>query len=109
MAQPQQSDAQSFFEFLAELEHLAAAFQRRMQDARATVYARHQQRGIVMRATGNYKVTPVPNVPLRLVDLETPVHPETTQEATRQPIDQAEIKESQKAMTERLRDQYWSW
>ena len=63
---------------------------------------------------GTTKSTNV-SVPLRLVDAEAPDRLEAQsdlsapQEMTREQTDTREIDESQKAVTERLRDQYWAW
>ena len=112
--QPQKAEAQSFFEFLAGLQHLAAAWQRHTQAARAALHARLQDPGIVLRAVGAIEAPETP-APLRLAAPDAPEHldvqPElnTAEEMARQQTDIREIDESQKAVTERLRDQYWAW
>ena len=60
--QPQKAEAQSFFEFLAGLQHLAAAWQRHMQASRAALHARLQNPGIVLRAVG---IIDAPETPRR--------------------------------------------
>ncbi|MDD9991827.1 MAG: hypothetical protein OXP75_08495 [Rhodospirillales bacterium] len=111
--QPQKAEAQSFFEFLAGLQHLAATWQRHVQAARAALHARLQDPGMVLRAIG---VIEPPNIraPLRLTAPDTPDHLDaqstlsTAEELAREQTDIREIDESQKAVTERLRDQYWA-
>ena len=53
--QPQKTEVQSFFEFLAGLQHLAAAWQRHVQAARAALHARLQNPGIALRAFGAHR------------------------------------------------------
>ena len=112
--QPQKAEAQSFFEFLAGLQHFAAAWQRHMQAARAALHARLQNPGIVLRAIDVIEAPETP-APLRLAAPDASEHlavqsdPSTAEEMTRQQTDIREIDESQKAVTERLRDQYWAW
>ena len=102
--QPQRPNTQAFFEFLAELERLVATFQGNMHVARSAVHARHQHRGLAVHAVG---VTEMPT--LRLVDPDTPGHLDTAEETTRQRTNRHEIGNSQKELTERLRDRHWSW
>ena len=104
MALSQQSDAQSFFEFLAELKRLAAAWQSNMQTARAVVHARHQNRGILQRAMGN---TEPPNMvaPLRLVEPDEPFEADKRENAHQTVLPSVEIDQSHKETIERLRDQ----
>ena len=112
--QPQKAEAQSFFEFLAGLQHLAAAWQRHMQAARAALHARLQNPGIGLRAIGVIEAPETP-APLRLAAPDAPEHrdvqPDSSpaEELARRQTDIREIDESQKAVTERLRDQYWAW
>ena len=112
--QPQKVEVQSFFEFLAGLQHLAAAWQRHTQAARAALHARLQKPGIALRAVGVIEAPETP-APLRLAAPDAPEHldvqPELSpaEEMARQQTDIREIDESQKAVTERLRDQYWAW
>ena len=112
--QPQKAEAQSFFEFLAGLQHLAAAWQRHAQAARAALHARLQDPGIVLRAVGVIEAPETP-APLRLAAPDAPEHRDvqsdlsTPEEVAREQTDIREIDESQKAVTERLRDQYWAW
>ena len=112
--QPQKAEVQSFFEFLAGLQHLAAAWQRHTQAARAALHARLQNPGIALRAIGVIEASETP-APLRLAAPDAPEHLDvqsdlsTAEEMARQQTNIREIDESQKAVTERLRDQYWSW
>ena len=112
--QPQKAEAQSFFEFLAGLQHFAAAWQRHMQAARAALHARLQTPGIALRAIGVIEAPETP-APLRLAAPDAPKHLDAqsdlspSEERTREQTDIREIDESQKAVTERLRDQYWAW
>ena len=109
--QPQKAEAQSFFEFLAGLQHLAATWQRQAQAARAALHARLQTPGIVLRAVGAVEAPETP-APLRLAAPDAPEHLavlSTAEEMAREQTDLREIDESQKAVTERLRDQYWAW
>ena len=69
--QPQKAEAQSFFEFLAGLQHLAAAWQRHTQTARAALHARLQNPGIVLRAAGVIEAPETP-APLRLAAPDAP-------------------------------------
>ena len=71
--QPQKAEAQSFFEFLAGLQHLAAAWQRHMQAARAALHARLQTPGIALRAIGVIEAPETP-APLRLAAPDAPEH-----------------------------------
>ena len=78
------------------------------------MHARFRNLGIALRAMAT---TDSPNLraPLRLVDAEAPNPVEalsdssTPEKKTREQTDTREIDESQKAVTERIRDQYWSW
>ena len=112
--QPQKAEVQSFFEFLAGLQHLAAAWQRHVQAARAALHTRLQHPGIALRALGAIEAPETP-APLRLAAPDAPdrldVQPDSSpaEEMARQQTDIREIDESQKAVTERLRDQYWAW
>ena len=112
--QPQKAEVQSFFEFLAGLQHLAAAWQRHTQAARAALHARLQHPGIVLRAIGVIEAPETP-APLRLAAPDAPEHLDMQsdlgagEEKAREQTDIREIDESQKAVTERLRDQYWAW
>ena len=111
--QPQKAEAQSFFEFLAGLQHLAAAWQRHTQAARAALHARLQHPGIALRALGAIEAPETP-APLRLAAPDAPnrldAQPDSSpaEELARQQTNIREIAESQKAVTERLRDQYWA-
>ena len=112
--QPQKAEVQSFFEFLAGLQHLAAAWQKHTQAARAALHARLQSPGIALRAIGVIEAPETP-VPLRLAAPDAPEHLAVqsdlspAEEMARQQTNIREIDESQKAVTERLRDQYWAW
>ena len=112
--QPRKAEAQSLFEFLAGLQHLAAAWQRHTQAARAALHARLQNPGIALRSVGVIEAPETP-APLRLAAPDAPDHlavqPDSSpaEEMARQQTDIREIDESQKAVTERLRDQYWAW
>ena len=112
--QPQKAEAQSFFEFLAGLQHLAAAWQGHMQAARAALQARLQSPGMVLRAIGAIEA-PNTRAPLRLAAPDAADHLDvqpdsgTAQEIAREQTDIREIDESQKAVTERIRDRYWTW
>ena len=103
MTHPQKTDAQSFFEFLAELERLVATFQGHMQQARAVVHARHENRGIVARAMG-YTEPPNMAAPLRLVDPDEPFEADKCEEAHQIVLPRVEIDPSHKETIERLRD-----
>jgi len=111
--QPQKAEAQSFFEFLAGLQHLAAAWQRHMQASRAALHARLRRPGIALRTVGAIEAPETPP-PLRLAAPDTPdrldVQPDLSPagETAPEQTDTREIAESQKAVTERLRDQYWA-
>ena len=112
--QPQKAEAQSFFEFLAGLQHLASAWQRHAQAARTALHARLQNPSIALRAIGVIEAPETP-APLRLAapdapdDLDVQSDPSTAEEMAREQTYIREIDESQKAVTERLRDQYWAW
>ena len=112
--QPQKAEAPSFLQLLAGLQHLVATWQRHTQAARAALRARHQNPGIVLRAIGAIE-PPKIRAPLRLAAPHAPEQLDvqsdlsTADELARQQTDIREIDESQKAVTERLRDQYWSW
>ena len=112
--QSQKAEVQSFFEFLAGLQHLVSAWQRHTQAARAALHARLQHPGIVLRAIGVIEA-PETRAPLRLAAPDAPEHLavqsdlSAAEELARQQTDIREIDESQKAVTERLRDQYWAW
>ncbi|MDE0202599.1 MAG: hypothetical protein OXK73_09215 [Rhodospirillaceae bacterium] len=111
--QPRKAEVQSLFEFLAGLQHLAAAWQRHTQAARAALHARLQHPGIALRALGVIEAPEIP-APLRLAAPDAPEHLHvqselnTADETTRTQTDIREVAESQKAVTERLRDQYWA-
>ena len=111
--QPQKAEAQSFFEFLAGLQHFAAAWQRHMQAARAALHARLRQPVIALRAIGAIEAPETP-APLRLAAPDAPKHLDAqsdlrpSEERAREQTDIREVDESQKAVTERLRDQYWA-
>ena len=112
--QPQKAEAQSFFEFFAGLQHLAAAWQRHTQAARAALLPRLRNPGSALRAIGTIE-PPKTHAPLRLAgpdasdrrDVQSDLG--TAEEIAREQTDIREIYESQKAVTERLRDQSWSW
>ena len=112
--QPRKAEVQSFFQLLAGLQHLVATWQRHTQAARAALRARHQNPGIVLRAIGAIE-PPKIRAPLRLAAPEAPEHLDVhsdlsaAEDIAREQTDIREIDESQKAVTERLRDQYWSW
>ena len=111
--QPQKAEAQPLFEFLAGLQHLAAAWQRHVQAARAALHARLQHPGIALRALGVIEAPEIP-APLRLAAPDAPdrldVQPDRdpAEETAPEQADTREIAESQKAVTERLRDRYWA-
>ena len=112
--QPQKAEARPFFEFLAGLQHLATAWQRHTQAARAALLPRLRNPGSVLRAIGMIE-PPKNRGPLRLTgpnasdrrDVQSDLR--TAEEIAREQTDIREIEESQKAVTERLRDRYWSW
>ena len=108
--QPRKAEVQSLFEFLAGLQHLAATWQRHVQAARAALHARLQHPGIALRALGVIEAPEIP-APLRLaapdrLDVQPDLGPAA--ETAREQTDIREIDESQKAVTERLRDRYWA-
>ena len=111
--QPRKAEVQSLFEFLAGLQHLAAAWQRHTQAARAALHARLQHPGIALRALGVIEAPEIP-APLRLAAPDAPdrldVQPDLgpAEETAPEQTDIREIDESQKAVTERLRDRYWA-
>ena len=112
--QPQKAEVQSFFDFLSGLQHLVAGWQRHAQAGRAALHARHRNSGIALRAIGTTK-TPKNRAPLRLAGPEESDHRDvqsdlrTAEELAREQTNIREISESQKAVTERLRDRYWLW
>ena len=69
--QPKKAEVQSFFEFLSGLQHLATAWQRHTQAARAALHARLQTPGIVLRAVGVIEA-PENRAPLRLAAPDVP-------------------------------------
>ena len=112
--QPQKAETQSFFEFLAGLQHLAAAWQRHTQAARTALLPRLRNPGSALRAIGAIE-PPKTRAPLRLAgpdasnrrDVQSDLR--TAEEIAREQTDIREIYESQKAVTERLRDRHWSF
>ena len=86
----------------------------RLSAERAAAHARHRNLGIVLGAMGTTEPLNV-RAPLRLVVAETSDRPvaqsdsSAAEQTAREQTDIREIDESQKALTERLRDRYWSW